>query len=65
MKPTTDSPRFKAAVQLGCAWAISRASKSRAPTVDQMLDAVESFHEQLGSFDLEPRITTRADSNQH
>ncbi len=66
----TSTARFQAAVQLTCALLISRSGK-RIPTGDiaegvgAALDVVESFHEQLQSFDLEQRITNRASTETH
>ena len=42
--PSTYSPRMIAATQLTVAWTQGR---KRAPSVDAMLDAFESFYEQL------------------
>lgn len=42
--PSTYSPRMVAATQLTVAWTQGR---KRAPSVDAMLDAFESFFEQL------------------
>lgn len=68
--PVTGTARFQAAVQLTCALLISRAGKRKqtgdiAEGVGAALDVVESFHEQLQSFDLEARITNRASTETH
>lgn len=65
MKTTTNTPRFQAAVQLASAWAVARGQKSRAPSVGEILDTLESFHEQLSSFDVEAHIAVRPDKKQH
>jgi|GEM_PF-4715475 len=66
----TGTARFQAAVQLTCALLISRRGKRMpagdiADEVGAALDVVESFHEQLQSFDLEVRITNRASTETH
>lgn len=68
--PVTGTARFQAAVQLTCALLISQRGKRKptgdiADSVGAALDVVESFHEQLHSFDLEARITNRASTETH
>ena len=68
--PVTGTARFQAAVQLTCALLISRGGKHKptgdiAERVDIVLNVVESFHEQLQSFDLEARMTNRASMETH
>ena len=49
--------RMNAAVQLTHAWAMCRNNKANSPTVNQMFDAFESFHEQLVLTEANGRVS--------
>ena len=49
--------RMNAAVQLTHAWAMCRSNRPKSPTVNQMLDAFESFHEQLVVTEANGRVS--------
>ena len=54
---TFNEQRMNAAVQLTQAWAMSRSNRPKSPTVNQMLDAFESFHEQLVVTEANGRVS--------
>jgi|GEM_PF-6171613 len=57
--------RMNAAVQLTHAWAMCRSNKAKSPTVNQMLDAFESFHEQLNVTEANGRVTVVVSRGDH
>ena len=56
---------MNAAVQLTHAWAMSRSNRPKSPTVNQMLDAFESFHEQLAVTEASGRVSVVVSRGNH
>ena len=57
--------RMSAAVELTKAWAMCRSNRPKSPTVNQMLDAFESFHEQLNVTEANGRVTVVVSRGNH
>ena len=62
---TFNEQRMNAAVQLTHAWAMSRSNRPKSPTVNQMLDAFESFHEQLAVTEANGRVSVVVSRGNH
>ena len=56
---------MNAAVQLTHVWAMSRSNKPKSPTVNQILDAFESFHEQLAVTEANGRVSVVVSRGNH
>ena len=62
---TFNEQRMNAAVQLTHTWAMSRSNRPKSPTVNQMLDAFESFHEQLAVTEANGRVSVVVSRGNH
>ena len=62
---TFNEQRMNAAVQLTHAWAMCRSNQAKSPTVNQMLDAFESFHEQLAVTEANGRVSVVVSRGNH
>ena len=62
---TFNEQRMNAAVQLTQAWAMCRCNRPKSPTVNQMLDAFESFHEQLAVTEANGRVSVVVSRGDH